>query len=63
MKPITHHPSVNHRNIINASRTREVFFAPEKNYFKNQGTTDCRELDATKKSKFRHHFGTKLINS
>ncbi len=49
MKPVTHYPLVNHHNILSASHTREGVFAPGKNYFEKQASTERSELDATNK--------------
>jgi hypothetical protein len=49
MKPVTHYPFVNHRNILSSPPHQGGFFAPGKNNFKNQGTTERSELDATNK--------------
>jgi hypothetical protein len=60
MKPVTHYPFVNHRNILSTSPTPwEVFSLPEKIISKIRGTTDCKELDVTKKIKIQASNGNK----
>lgn len=38
MKPIPPYPLINHRNILNASRCRGIFYAVRKFYFKIQAS-------------------------